>query len=66
MCFIELKYEEGKGLGIVVWWGLWGGRLSCPPPPNLLGGSWGGGAPHSRLGDYKSMFTTSVHTASTI
>ena len=31
MCFIELKYEEGKGWGIVVWWGLWGGRLSCPP-----------------------------------
>ena len=49
MCFIELKYEEGKGWGIVVWWGLWGGRLSCPP--HLLGGSWDGGAPHSRLGD---------------
>ena len=30
MCLIEWKCEEGEGLGIGVWWGLWGGRLSGP------------------------------------
>ena len=32
--------------------GAVGGRLS--DPPHLLGGSWGGRAPHSWLGDYKA------------
>ena len=47
-CYVFLSNENmrrGKGwVWTGVWWGLWRGRRSGPPPPHLRGGSWAAGS----------------------